>query len=1073
MNHFKTFISALLLTLLLCLPAFSQDNAPVRNNLNTVNTFRSHSPNLDGSGPLSTLSSATVLPGNGSTSGNGRAPQGPRRFINTKYIITAAEMTASGFSGVVTSVGWRWNVPSPPAATGPVAQSSASTGNLRVYLKDTVSGATTIGGTFIDTNGVGYTKIIDGTITIPAGLAEINIDVPVGGPGTSSYTPTPGNAVILIFVYKTTDATLPTPTGAPNVFCTNVGSGTLLLTYQSQTAGGSTGGASAFRPETRFGVQALPDDMGVTALNANPPSPACTGTTEIFTATVKNLGSNTQPSGVPVVLRVDGLDVETKYTTLSLIQDATENIAFTGMVLLPGTHVIKSFTQLAGDQKPANDTTTILYAVLSTVTTFPYVETFTNPSNWLVTGVGGLWILNTNVTNAAGKINDTAAECNFYTINAGNAAILRSPPLDFTGISKPVIHFYVAYRTFTTENDSMQVLISTDCGLTYADVPVPYRKADNSVPSLATLVASTTSYIPSSSGQWRHETIDLTSYANNPNVIIGFRGMSAFGNNLYLDNFIATSADAYCSSTVASPGPYSCNPLVNVNFATIGLHPFGIINPDNFTMGTSVKSIEENSGLINPFYSNSVNPLIIRGNTQSDNPSGGVLSVTQHTNNTPPSLASPEIAPNLTATAPNGAIYTPSLIYSKFWFTTTYTGNDKSGYALYDISIDLDGLSFADPDSIYILKRADMTGSWICQTTTRSGNILTASGLNIFSDFVLGGNSLPCPNPAIPTLALSNGYLHHSVGPVHDSIEIIGFGCGSIVSVPFDPNHPGAYYLTFDILGSDPDLPPTGTDNIKLDVIIPTLGCNEIIFDPPVPIPYQGTDILAHCKITSTCVLTALKELTIICTDLCNNQAICHLALDKPLPVELSAFASSVNRNDVTLSWTTTSENNNSGFDIERSKVSNEWIKVGHIAGNGTASTPNHYIYTDRLVSSGKYSYRLKQIDYNGNFEYFNLNNEVSVGIPDKYNLSQNYPNPFNPSTKINYDLPYDSKVSIKLFDMSGREVGTIVNEIKTAGYYSVSFNASNFASGVYFYMINAEGSGKNYIATKKMVLIK
>lgn len=196
-----------------------------------------------------TEATVTVLPGNNSTSGNGRAPQGSRRFINTKYIITAAEM--SSYIGTVTSVGWRWNVPSPPAATGPTAQSTSSTGNIRVYLKDTSAASVSVGGTFIDTNGVGYTKVIDGTITIPSGTAEINIDVPVGGPGTSSFTPTPGSACLLIFVYKTTTATLPTPLGAPNCFCTNAG-GT-LLTYQSQTAGGSVGTASAFRPETRFG----------------------------------------------------------------------------------------------------------------------------------------------------------------------------------------------------------------------------------------------------------------------------------------------------------------------------------------------------------------------------------------------------------------------------------------------------------------------------------------------------------------------------------------------------------------------------------------------------------------------------------------------------------------------------------------------------------------------------------------------------------------------------------------------------------------------------------------------------
>ncbi len=194
---------------------------------------------------------------------------------------------------------------------------------------------------------------------------------------------------------------------------------------------------------------------------------------------------------------------------------------------------------------------------------------------------------------------------------------------------------------------------------------------------------------------------------------------------------------------------------------------------------------------------------------------------------------------------------------------------------------------------------------------------------------------------------------------------------------------------------------------------------------------------------------------------------------DHALPVELSSFTSVINRRDVTLNWTTASETNNSGFEIERSTVSGSWNKIGFVSGNGTSTTPHSYSFVDRGLNSGKYNYRLKQVDFNGNHEYFNLNNEVNVGIPVKFDLSQNYPNPFNPSTKINFDLPYDSKVNIKLFDMSGREVGALVNDVRTAGYYTVDFNASNVSSGVYFYRISAEGSGNNFTMTKKMMLVK
>ena len=191
------------------------------------------------------------------------------------------------------------------------------------------------------------------------------------------------------------------------------------------------------------------------------------------------------------------------------------------------------------------------------------------------------------------------------------------------------------------------------------------------------------------------------------------------------------------------------------------------------------------------------------------------------------------------------------------------------------------------------------------------------------------------------------------------------------------------------------------------------------------------------------------------------------------LPVELSSFASAVNGRNVELNWTTTSETNNSGFDIERSNVkvqmSNEWIKVGNVAGNGTTTTGHSYSYTDRNLAAGNYNYRLKQTDFNGNFEYFNLSNEVVIGIPTKFELSQNYPNPFNPTTNLEFGISELGFVSLKVYDASGKEVATLVNEMKSPGYYSVQFDGSILSSGIYFYTI----SSGNFTATKKMTLLK
>ncbi len=191
---------------------------------------------------------------------------------------------------------------------------------------------------------------------------------------------------------------------------------------------------------------------------------------------------------------------------------------------------------------------------------------------------------------------------------------------------------------------------------------------------------------------------------------------------------------------------------------------------------------------------------------------------------------------------------------------------------------------------------------------------------------------------------------------------------------------------------------------------------------------------------------------------------------DGLLPVELAAFTSAANKNIVTLNWKTVSELNNSGFDIESKKATTtSWSKVGNVQGKGTSNVENLYKFEQRNVATGKYNYRLKQIDFNGNYQYYDLLNSVEVGVPAKWDLSQNYPNPFNPTTKINFDIPKESFVKINVYDMVGRLVSTIVNEKKDAGYFTVEFNASSLASSVYFYRIETEA----FTLTKKMMVIK
>lgn len=191
------------------------------------------------------------------------------------------------------------------------------------------------------------------------------------------------------------------------------------------------------------------------------------------------------------------------------------------------------------------------------------------------------------------------------------------------------------------------------------------------------------------------------------------------------------------------------------------------------------------------------------------------------------------------------------------------------------------------------------------------------------------------------------------------------------------------------------------------------------------------------------------------------------------IPVELSSFAASITGTDVNLSWITASELNNQGFEIEKSTDQNTWEKIGFVEGNGTTTEMKYYSYTDKSLQTGTYFYRLKQMDFDGTFDYSSVV-EAEVTVPLEFALEQNYPNPFNPSTKINFSLAVDSKVTLKIFDLLGQEVTTLVNSELTAGNQEVTFNASGLNSGVYFYRINAEGTnGKNFTSVKKMILTK
>ncbi len=196
--------------------------------------------------------------------------------------------------------------------------------------------------------------------------------------------------------------------------------------------------------------------------------------------------------------------------------------------------------------------------------------------------------------------------------------------------------------------------------------------------------------------------------------------------------------------------------------------------------------------------------------------------------------------------------------------------------------------------------------------------------------------------------------------------------------------------------------------------------------------------------------------------------------LANPLPVELTSFSASVIGSKVKLNWQTATEINNYGFEIQRQahtsttlSVTN-WEKIGSVNGAGNSNSPKSYSYTDESASTGKFSYRLKQIDNDGTFE-FSKAIEVDLGIPKEFQLSQNYPNPFNPTTKIQYALPVDAQVTLQIYSITGELMESLVSDYQSSGSYTIDFEGRNYASGTYIYRLIAN----DYVQTKKMILIK
>jgi hypothetical protein len=194
---------------------------------------------------------------------------------------------------------------------------------------------------------------------------------------------------------------------------------------------------------------------------------------------------------------------------------------------------------------------------------------------------------------------------------------------------------------------------------------------------------------------------------------------------------------------------------------------------------------------------------------------------------------------------------------------------------------------------------------------------------------------------------------------------------------------------------------------------------------------------------------------------------------NSPIPVELTSFTANVSENGVVLNWKTATETNNSGWNVQRQQIIEgqqpTWQRIGFVDGSGSSTSSKEYCFKDNNLSSGKYQYRLQQVDYDGTLNYSDVIEVESNLLPDEFALYQNYPNPFNPSTIIKFDVPSSSFVNISIYNTIGERIATLVNKQMEAGVHFTRFDASNMPSGIYIYRLTAG----NIVFTNKMMLIK
>lgn len=400
-----------------------------------------------------------------------------------------------------------------------------------------------------------------------------------------------------------------------------------------------------------------------------------------------------------------------------------------------------------------------------------------------------------------------------------------------------------------------------------------------------------------------------------------------------------------------------------------------------------------------------------------------------------------------------------------------------NGYSLYKTDIDNDASGYIGSNPGWPIYNP----SWAVITPNTSTLFNTAITYNKGAcvlhmlRYVLGDQAF---FNAIKSYAMDTDNFKFKASLTADFIKKMSQAAGQDLSWFFNqwiyqPNHPAyqnGYFIT-----------PVGTNLYQVGFI--AKQSNSYFYKMPIEIKIgfsNGTDTTVKVMNDVNNQLFTFnfnKQPNSVKFDPNNNIVLktATLSVSPVVPVELISFTAEEKNNSIELKWKTATEQNNRGFEIQKSVLNSEkpneriWETLGFVEGKGTTSYVSNYSFKDLVFTSLNYAYRLKQIDFDGTYKYTDEITVGSLNTPEKYLLGQNYPNPFNPATTITYQVPVSGFVSLKVYDALGKEVAELVGKEMTAGNYQVKFDASKLTSGIYFYKLQAG----NYSDIKKAMLIK